>query len=503
MPSTVSVSTHASAAQASSAQPAPILFANRGSDIAGQHYDAVLVGGGIMSATLGTFLSLLEPTWRILIVERLDEVARESSNPWNNAGTGHAALCELNYTPERPDGTIETTKAATINRNFEVSRTLWAALTRRGLIPDPSRFLSVTPHMTLVRGAKDVDYLKRRYEAIREVPGFTSMEFSTDRDTIASWAPLLVAGRRDEPIAATRVAEGTDINFGALTRELIDILRHRGTELRTNHEVTKLHRRGGKWQVQIKDRRWNASRRPAKITADFVFVGAGGYALPLLQRSGIKEIRGYGGFPISGKFLRTTNPDIVAKHQAKVYGKASVGSPPMSVPHLDTRVVDGKEALLFGPYAGFSPRYLKTGSLWDLVRSLRLGNIISMVGAGWHNMDLTRYLIGQLIARDETQFRALLDFYPEAKPGDWEWITAGQRVQVIKRDKGKGGKLEFGTELVTSSDGSIAGLLGASPGASTAAATMVRLLKTCFPDRIDSWRSDLEELVPGAFDSVG
>ncbi|WP_142113465.1 malate dehydrogenase (quinone) [Rarobacter incanus] len=468
--------------------------------LAGQHFDAVLVGGGIMSATLGTFLSIVEPGWRILLVERLDDVALESSNPWNNAGTGHAALCELNYTPQRPDGSIDVTKALAINRQFELSRQFWASLVRRGLLTDPTRFLSVTPHMTLVHGQDNVDYLARRHAALSVHPGFSAMEYSADPEQIRQWAPLLVDGRTTStPIAATRVAQGTDVNFGALTHDLISILKSRGANVLTGHEVKGLRKVGDRWRVRLRDGSWNARRRRVDITANFVFVGAGGYALPLLQRSGIKEIRGYGGFPISGKFLRTFNPQVVAAHQAKVYGKAAVGSPPMSVPHLDTRVVDGREALLFGPYAGFSPRYLKSGSVFDLVRSLRPSNIVSMLGAGLHNVDLTGYLIGQLAARDETQFKALMEFYPRARPADWEWITAGQRVQVIKRDKKDGGRLEFGTELVLGDEGSIAGLLGASPGASTAVSTMIDVLQRCFVDRIDAWRPQLAELVPAAF----
>ncbi|WP_342776103.1 malate dehydrogenase (quinone) [Rarobacter faecitabidus] len=476
----------------------PLLFPPA-QELDGAHYDAVLIGGGIMSATLGAFLTLLEPTWKILVIERLDELAQESSNPWNNAGTGHAALCELNYTPQRPDGSIDTSKARVINDQFEVSRRLWGSLVREGLMRDPSRFLSVTPHMTLVRGQANVDYLRQRYEALRGEAGFTSIEFSSDPAVIGGWAPLLTAGRNpDEPIAATRVAEGTDINFGALTQDLFALIAARGGRIVTGHEVTGLKKRGDHWNLRVKNRSWNAGKRRLSVSSRFVFVGAGGYALPLLQRSGIAEIRGYGGFPISGRFLRTRNPEVVGQHNAKVYGKAAVGSPPMSVPHLDTRVVDGETSLLFGPYAGFSPRYLKTGSLLDLIRSLRPGNIVSMLGAGAHNIGLTKYLIGQLVARDETQFRDLMDFYPRARPGDWEWITAGQRVQVIKRDKKDGGRLEFGTELVVSADRSIAGLLGASPGASTAASTMIKLLQQCFPDHVNGWRDRLEELVPGA-----
>ncbi|MDM8084616.1 malate dehydrogenase (quinone) [Cellulomonas cellasea] len=462
-----------------------------------QTVDVVLVGGGIMSATLAAMLSTLEPTWKIEILERRPALAEESSNPWNNAGTGHAALCELNYTPERPDGTIDISKAVAINEQFELSRELWSHLLTSGRLADDA-FLSPAPHMTFVRGAADVDYLRRRAEALRAHPHFSHLEFSTDPEVIRSWAPLLVTERDlDEPIAATRAPEGTDVDFGALTRALIGDVAARGATVRLEHEVRSLRqRRDGTWRLRVRDRRWNASPRRRTIDARFVFIGAGGGALRLLQKSGISEAKGYGGFPISGQFLRTTNPEIVRQHQAKVYGKADVGSPPMSVPHLDTRVVDGEAALLFGPYAGFSMKFLKHGSPLDLVRSIRPGNVVPLVAVGLQNLDLVKYLVSELAASPTRRLRTLRAFMPSAHPRDWELITAGQRVQVIKKDAKKGGVLEFGTELVTSSDGTIAGLLGASPGASTAVATMLDLLDRCFPDRAATWAPRLREMMP-------
>ncbi|GAA1737743.1 malate:quinone oxidoreductase [Isoptericola hypogeus] len=459
--------------------------------------DVVLIGGGIMSATLGTLLQQLEPSWSIRIYERLDDVAQESSNPWNNAGTGHAALCELNYTPERKDGSIDISKAVTINEQFEVSRELWQHLVASGRLKDDS-FLSRTPHMTFVRGEKNVDYLRRRYEALGKHPLFRDLEFSTDRSAIQQWAPLLTQDRDpDEAVAATRATSGTDVDFGNLTRQMIDGLVGGGAQLRTEHEITSLKKtKDGRWRLRVKDRSWNADRRHHTVTAKFVFVGAGGGALPLLQSAGIPEIKGFGGFPISGEFLRTSNPEVVARHQAKVYGKADVGAPPMSVPHLDTRVIDGKQYLMFGPYAGFSPKYLKKGKYLGLITSLRLHNLTSMLGAGLKNLDLTQYLVGQLAAAPETKFHALQQFMPTAHPKDWERITAGQRVQVIKRDSDGKGVLQFGTEIVAASDGTIAGLLGASPGASTAASAMVDVLEKCFPFRFTKWRPELATVMP-------
>ena len=462
--------------------------------------DVALIGGGIMSTTLGSLLRLLEPTWKIRVYERLNDIALESSSAWNNAGTGHAALCELNYTPECDDGSIDISKAVTINEQFQVSREFWHHLTSAGMLPNPEGFLSSTPHMTFVRGSENVDYLRRRYEALSAHPLFSDIEFSDNPAVIATWAPLLIKDRpdlADAPLAATRASSGTDVDFGALTRNLMAYLTSTGTELHLNHEVRNLsQRRDGTWDLRLRDRTWNATTPRKKVNAKFVFVGAGGGALPLLQAAGIPEAKGYGGFPISGQFLVTTNPEIVQQHNAKVYGKADVGSPPMSVPHLDTRIIDGETALLFGPYAGFSTKYLKRGSLLDLFKSIRPDNIITMLGAGLANMDLTAYLMREVTASPERKFRTLRSFMPSAHPKDWHMVSAGQRVQVMKRDDKDGGRLEFGTEVVTSADGSIAGLLGASPGASTAAWAMIKLLEKCFPEHYQEWGPTLATIAP-------
>ncbi|GGA69920.1 putative malate:quinone oxidoreductase [Pseudoclavibacter endophyticus] len=460
-------------------------------------YDVVLIGGGIMSATLGTLISKLEPSWSIKLIERLDDVALESSNPWNNAGTGHAALCELNYTPET-NAVIDTTKALAINEQYTVSRQFWASLVESGELPDPSAFINDVPHMTFVRGEANVDYLRRRYELLRAEPLFATMEYTEDPAVIFEWAPALMVGRdKTEKVAATRVASGTDVDFGSLTRQLVQGLIDNGAVVRLGTEVAGLRQqRDGVWQVATRVASGPEQGRKNVTRARFVFVGAGGGALPLLQKARIPEIRGYGGFPISGQFYRTDNPDVVAKHHAKVYGKALVGAPPMSVPHLDTRIVDGKPALMFGPYAGFSPKYLKTGSFLDLFRSLRLHNIVPMLAVAKDNFDLVSYLVGQLLATPKKKFTELQSFFPEADPADWRLITAGQRVQVMKRDPKKGGVLQMGTEVVAKADGTIAGLLGASPGASVAVPVMVDLLKKCFPARVDEWTPRLTELVP-------
>jgi malate dehydrogenase (quinone) len=457
--------------------------------------DVALIGGGIMSATLGALLRQLEPTWTITILERLGDVALESSNPWNNAGTGHSALCELNYTPEKPDGTIDITQAVKVNEQFQVTRQFWSFLVSEGMLPEPERFINPVPHMSFVWGQDNVDYLRRRHEALKNHPLFQGMEFSDDPTVIRGWAPMLIPGRRkDEPIAATRITAGSDVDFGSLTHLLLNGLVKSGAKLKLEQRVTSLRKkRDGLWHIGI---RHDIGGTPLELTARFVFVGAGGAALHLLQKSGIKEIRGYGGFPISGQFLRTDDPAVVAQHQAKVYGKAAVGSPPMSVPHLDTRVVDGKASLLFGPYAGFSPKFMKSGSVFDLFASIRPHNLGTLIGAGLTNLSLVGYLVGELLATPGKKHRALQQFAPKAKKGDWHLITAGQRVQVMKRDATGKPVIQFGTEVVASADGSIAGLLGASPGASTAVPIMLDVLAKCFPAKIEGWKPQLEKMIP-------
>ncbi|HSX66868.1 malate dehydrogenase (quinone) [Nocardioides sp.] len=455
--------------------------------------DVLLIGGGIMSATLATLIAELEPTWSIRVLERLDRPARESTGPWNNAGTGHAALCELNYTPQAEDGSVDISKAIVVNEQFALSRQLWAFLVENGRIPAADRFIHATPHMSFVWGEENVAYLRERHRLLSEHPLFEGMLYSEDPEQIRAWAPLLLEGRTAEdlaaePIAATYAVQGTDVDFGALTGLLLDSVAERGLTVDYDADVKKVKRADdGTWIVTGKQAGQKFEHR-----ATFVFVGAGGRALTLLQKSKIPEIKGFGGFPVSGEFLRTDNQELVARHHAKVYGKAAVGAPPMSVPHLDTRVVNGSTSLMFGPYAGFSPRYLKHGSLLDMFKSLRWHNLIPMIKSGLANIPLTIYLITQLVSRPKTKFKDLLDFFPDAEMKDWEKITAGQRVQVIRPN----GVLQFGTEVITHADGSIAGLLGASPGASTAAPIMFEILERCFPARWEGWQPQLTAMVP-------
>ena len=461
-----------------------------------QHADVVLIGGGIMSATLGAFLKQLEPNWTVSLFEKLDEPGLESSGPWNNAGTGHAALCELNYSPAAKDGSVDPAKAILINEQFQLSRQFWSHLVTNGMIGSPKGFINTVPHMSFVIGEDNSRFLRTRYEALKPNPLFRSMEYSEDHAQIAKWAPLIVKGRDPKQhIAATRAAEGTDVDFGALTRELTTYLGNNGVEVNYGHDVSGIKRASdGGWDLSLKH---PESGEHGSIHAKFVFVGAGGGALHLLQASGIPESKGYGGFPVSGQFFRCTDEKIAAQHSAKVYGQASVGAPPMSVPHLDTRFVNGKRSLLFGPYAGFSTNFLKNGSYLDLPRSIRPSNIIPMLAVAKDNMDLTAYLVKEVAKRHGAKVEALREYYPAATDGDWELITAGQRVQIIKKDPKKGGVLQFGTEVIAGRDGSIGALLGASPGASTAVPIMIELLQKSFPKQFKGWQPTFQEMMPG------
>ncbi|MBM6383725.1 MULTISPECIES: malate:quinone oxidoreductase [Paenibacillus] len=464
--------------------------------------DVILIGAGIMSATLGTLLKELAPDWNIKVYEKLASAGEESSNEWNNAGTGHSALCELNYTVERPDGTVDISKAIKVNEHFQVSRQFWSYLVNSNLIRNPRDFIMPLPHLSYVHGESNVLFLKRRFEALSNHPLFEGMEFSDDPAKLRKWIPLMMKGRKGkEPIAATKIDSGTDVNFGALTRMLLDHLKNQNVGIHYQHSVKNIKRKqDGAWELTVKNLTNGAVERH---TAKFVFIGAGGGSLHLLQKSGIPEGKHIGGFPVSGLFMVCKNPEVVEQHHAKVYGKASVGAPPMSVPHLDTRFIDNQKSLLFGPFAGFSPKFLKTGSNADLITSVKTHNLLTMLAAGVKEISLTKYLIQQLMLSKEQRMEELRDFVPGAKSEDWDMVLAGQRVQVIK-DTVQGGKgtLQFGTEVVTAADGSIAALLGASPGASTAVQVMLEILQRCFPQHMDSWEPKIKEMIPSYGESL-
>lgn len=457
--------------------------------------DVVLIGGGVVSATVAALLARLQPDWSITVLERLDRVAEESSGSWNNAGTGHAGLCELNYMPN-PDDAARTEE---IGRQFQLSRQLWAALVADGTLPNAA-FVSPVPHMNVVFGERDVTYLRRRYATLARSPLFAAMRYTEDPEVVRRWAPLLMDGRiGDEPVAATRHEAGVDVDFGALTRALTEAATERGVTLRTGHEVTGLSRAAdGRWTVT--GRRHGPGRGAARrfrVSAGVVVVGAGGHALRLLQKARLPEVRGYAVFPIGAQFLRTDTPDVVARHAVKVYGRAAVGAPPMSVPHLDLRVVDGHTALMFGPYASFSTRLLRHGRLVDFFTTLRWHNLMPLLAVGAANLPLVRYLVGELMSSRKRKLMQLRRFHPGADPRDWRLVHAGQRAQLITPDPRRIGVLTFGTELVTGADGTIAGVLGASPGASIAPSVAVDLLAACFPRQLASWEPTLRALVPG------
>jgi malate dehydrogenase (quinone) len=460
--------------------------------------DVVLIGAGIMSATIAMLLKELMPGITIDIFEKLDKVAAESSDAWNNAGTGHSAFCELNYTPQKSDGAIDISKALKIASSFEVSRQFWAYLANKKYISAPQTFINNIPHISFVWGDENVSYLKKRYEALVKYPLFEQMKYSEDPKELNQWMPLVMEGRgSSEKVAATYMDQGTDIDFGALTRAIFQHLQTvDGINLYLEHEVKDIDPdEDGRWEIFIKDLVQGKKRR---THAKFVFIGAGGGSLHLLDKSEIEEGEGYGGFPVSGQWLRCVNEEIIAKHEAKVYGKASVGAPPMSVPHLDSRMINGKKELLFGPYAGFSSKFLKNGSYFDLPFSIELSNILPMVSVGFHNFTLTKYLISQATQSHEERIEALKEYFPGAKSEDWELAIAGQRVQVIKKDDEEGGVLEFGTELVSSGNGSLTALLGASPGASTSVSVMLDVLHKGFKKEFESeaWQRKLKEMIP-------
>ena len=457
-----------------------------------------LIGAGIMSATLGIFLKKLIPNAQIAIYERLDEIAAESSDAWNNAGTGHSGFCELNYTPLLENGNVDIQKALKIGEQFEISKQFWSYLKQLRDFPLKKAFINDIDHMSFVTGNENVSFLKKRYQELTKYALFEDMLYSENFEEIQKWIPLMMENRdTSEKVAVTKMAIGTDVNFGAITRNMIAYLKtldnvtvHLGQEIKDiDFQVNKT------WKIKIKDLQ---SEKEYITTSDFVFIGAGGGALKLLEKSDIPEGRGYGGFPVSGQWLRCTNPKVIARHEAKVYGKAATGSPPMSVPHLDTRIINGKRALLFGPYAGFSTKFLKNGSYLDLPLSLEVHNIWPMLSAGYHNFKLTKYLVEQVMQTPEDRFAALQRYFPNADFNDWELEIAGQRVQIIKKDADEGGVLKFGTEIVKDKTNSLVALLGASPGASTAVSIMLEVLEKCFPKNIqtENWKNTLTEMIP-------
>ncbi|MEA1761314.1 malate dehydrogenase (quinone) [Pseudomonas syringae pv. tomato] len=460
--------------------------------------NVLLVGGGIMSATLAVWLNELEPSWSMEMVERLDGVAEESSNGWNNAGTGHSALAELNYTPEDKNGNVDISKAIEINEAFQISRQFWSWQVKTGVLKNPRSFINSTPHMSFVWGDNNIQFLRKRYAALQASPLFSGMQYSEDHEQIKKWVPLMMEGRDPaQKLAVTWSPIGTDVNFGEITRQFVGNLKTKSNfNLQLSSEVEDItHNDDGTWRVKYKNLKDGTT---TETDTKFLFIGAGGAALHLLQESGIPEAKEYGGFPVGGSWLVTENQDLAMQHMGKAYGIASTGAPPMSVPHLDTRVLDGKRVILFGPFATFSTKFLKNGSYFDLLTSTTTHNVWPMTRVGIEQYPLIEYLAGQVMMSDDDRFAALQQYFPNAKKEDWRLMQAGQRVQIIKRDEEKGGVLKLGTEIVASKDGSIAGLLGASPGASTAAPIMLGVLEKVFKDKVatPAWQEKLRQIVP-------
>lgn len=444
-----------------------------------KHSEFVLIGGGIMSATLAIMLYERFPGKKITIIEKLPKMAEESSEAWNNAGTGHAGNCELNYTPEK-NGEVDTSKAVKTAKQFNETLAFWKECSEKGYLHNINKCISKVPHISFVEGKSNSKYLEKRYNALKEIEYFKEMIFSKDYDEIQEWLPLMMEGRsKKQHVAATFVKEGYDVNFGEIAEQLFRFLsKQDNVQLLNRSNVYNLQKTDNKrWLLTIKGQ---SIGKHWKLVSNYVFIGAGGGALSLLEKSGIKEARGYGGFPISGLWLRCTNPEIIERHEAKVYGKAKKGSPPMSVPHMDTRMINGRKELLFGPYAGFTTKFLKHGSMFDLPKSVEFDNIMSLLGAGYKNLPLVAYLIKQVSLNFKDRMDMLREFYPEANDEDWKLVVAGQRVQIIKRDKKGFGKLEFGTEIIISKDKTIGALLGASPGASTSYSVMKKVMEKSF-----------------------
>ena len=475
--------------------------------------DILLIGGGIMSATLGVLLHQLDPSLRITMVEKLSAVALESSDAMNKAGTGHAGYCELNYTPQAADGTVAINRALAINASFETSLQLWTSLVEMGALPSPEHFIRKTPHLSFVwhdekSDSDNIAFLKERHAKLQQHHLFKEMQFSEDFNQLKAWMPLIMQDRvATTPVAATYVAHGADVDFGVITRHLVAYLKQQDNfTLLTDTSVKSIKR----VKIPVEDISWHVglkhdvTKHSHTINAQFVFIGAGGGTLPLLQKANIDESMGYGGFPVSGQWLICNNPEVIKQHYAKVYGKAAVGAPPMSVPHLDTRIIDGKPQLLFGPFAGFTTKFLKAGSKLDLAKSIKKNNIKAMLGVGKNNADLTKYLIKETTQTHEQRMNTLRTFLPQANSADWHLEQAGQRVQVIKNCEENWGKLEFGTEIVSAKNGSLAALLGASPGASVSAKAMLDVIERCFAKQLvqDSWQAKLKLLMPAYGESL-
>ena len=460
--------------------------------------DCLIIGGGIMGLTLASLIKECNSSIKVDLYEKLQGVGLESSEALNNAGTGHAGYCELNYTPMGKDGKINIKKALEINSKYEITLQYWSYLSNKYKSFDPKNFIHRTPHISLVFGDDNIRFLKKRYLLLKKHHLFKSIIFSQNRKEISKWANLTMIGRGShQKVAATIVKEGADIDFGAATNALLKTLKHKKDfEIHLNDEIVKIKEsKNNLWEVSVRN---NISREMKKTFAKFIFIGAGGQAIRLLQKTGIHEQKGYGGFPVSGQWLVCSNQNIVSQHNAKVYGMAPSGSPPMSVPHFDLRIIKGKKTLLFGPYAGFTFKFLKTGSYLDLIKSLKLKNFFPMIYVLIHNWKFFNYLIRESFQSKHGRMKVLKDFYPEANDKDWSIRIAGQRVQIIKPNSLIRGELQFGTEIIISKNKKLAALLGASPGASVAVDSMITVIEQCFAKKLlnSKFKNKMKEMIP-------
>eukprot|EP00928_Gymnodinium_smaydae_P063003 TRINITY_DN46711_c0_g1_i1.p1 TRINITY_DN46711_c0_g1~~TRINITY_DN46711_c0_g1_i1.p1 ORF type:complete len:582 (-),score=59.30 TRINITY_DN46711_c0_g1_i1:383-2128(-) len=468
--------------------------------------DVVCIGAGIMSATVALLLQELEPSWKIIMYERLHAVAEESSNGWNNAGTGHSGFMEPNYTkPVRShDGTLRSVtldKVELICEQFLYSRLYWDYLVKQDLLPDPSTFIHQTDHIAIGIGKDQCDFIMKRFETLQTVDLFDGMEIALpeEKGKQAMWAPLICTGRNPhEPICMTRSTMGTDVDYGALTKAKVAAFLKLGGDLRLFTSVSGLRKEGNGWIVT--SRSTSTGRGVRKVKAKFVFVGAGGWALLMLQKAGIPQVRGYMALPVTADWAVCQNPEVVARHHVKVYAPSAPGAPPMSMPHLNYRQIGGKEVLLFGPFGSLTFKFLRSGSNFDALKALRYHNIFPTIGALVRNFRLATMLIKDVFKSGRHKLAEIRHYYPLADPEDWTLIPAGVRAQIIKKDPKSGrGMLQFGTDVVASSDGSICGVLGASPGASTCVAIALDTLEKCFraKPRFAEWSPKLQKMISG------
>lgn len=438
----------------------------------------VIVGAGIMGVTFATLARELDPNLDITLIERLPGPAMSNSGVFNNAGTGHEANCELNYTPVDEDE-IALDKALHIHAQFNVAKQFWAYLVKQGIVKNPASFIHATKHCTLV--AEDsIGMLRLRFEEMSKHHFFGNMSFSESREEIQSWIPYTMEQRSEtERMAATKIEGGTDVNFQAVTEDMVRYLGHHQVKLDFNTHVKRVHKSPtGTWLVEA-----SKDGAPVQYKADKLFVGAGGGAFPLLKKSHLPCRSRFAGFPVGGRFLVAEIDEQAARYyNAKTYGKAKVGAPPMSVPHLDLRAANGRHYLLFGPFATFMPVLEKGRGFVEYVRSMRLHDLPNLLNVALEHFPLVKYLVSETFKGKESMFTELENFAPGIrKKFEWKIVQAGQRVQIIKD-----GDLQMGTEVIVSEDLSYGTLLGASPGASVSPEVMLRTLEKMIPELFES-----------------